>query len=94
MRYLMFQYLKKPSGQYDEAMSIGVKLKRRDLQTMSVILDFQEQKVLQCSINGEAMPKDWDRIVSYYYEHYTATIERLFQENGHAVDIKVDAKLT
>ena len=94
MRYLMFQYLKKPSGQYDEAMSIGVKLKRRDLQTMSVILDFREQKVLQCSINGEAMPKDWDRIVSYYYEHYTATIERLFQENGHAVDIKVDATPT
>ena len=86
----MFQYLKKPTGQYDEAMSLGVKLKKRDLQLMGVILDFKELKVLQCTINGEAMPKEWDRIVSYYYEHYTATIERMFQENGHPISIKSD----
>jgi hypothetical protein len=29
------------------------------------------------------MPKEWDTIVSYYYKHYQAIMERLFKENGH-----------
>jgi hypothetical protein len=36
---------------------------------------------------GITANKDWDTVVSYYYQHYAATIERLFQENGHALDI-------
>jgi hypothetical protein len=52
-----------------------------------VILDFKEQKVLQCSVGGVTAKRDWDIIVSYYYKHYAATIERLFQENGHAINI-------
>ena len=34
-------------------------------------------------MGGTTVPKDWERIVSYYYEHYSATIERLFIENGY-----------
>jgi hypothetical protein len=30
-----------------------------------------------------AATRDWDTIVSYYYKHYAATIERMFVENGH-----------
>lgn len=37
-------------------------------------------------MGGTTVPKNWDRIVSYYYQHYAATIERLFQENGHKVN--------
>jgi len=43
-------------------------------------------------IDGQAASQDWDHVVSYYYQHYTATIERLFQDNGHNIDIKVDSK--
>jgi hypothetical protein len=68
-------------------MTIATRLKRKDLQMTNVILDFKEQKVLQCSVAGITANKDWDTIVSYYYQHYAATIERLFQENGHAIDI-------
>jgi hypothetical protein len=38
-------------------------------------------------VGGITANKDWDTIVSYYYQHYSATIERLFQENGHAIDV-------
>jgi len=83
MRYLLLTYYTKPSGKIDEVMTISTRLKRRDLQMTNVILDFQEQKVIQCSVAGVTANKDWDTIVGYYYKHYAATIERLFQENGH-----------
>lgn len=90
MRYLLLTYYRKPDGKIDEAMTIATKIKQRDLQMVNVILDFKEQQVVKCSMNDVAVDKDWDKIVSYYYQHYSATIERLFQENGHAIDIKVE----
>jgi hypothetical protein len=90
MRYLLLTYYTKPSGKIDEVMTITTKIKRKDLQTTNVILDFQDQKVVLCSVSGITAKKDWDTIVSYYYQHYSATIERLFQENGHELDIKAD----
>jgi hypothetical protein len=47
--------------------------------------------VLKASIKDTTIPKDWDRIVGYYYPFYTRIMERLFEENGHPVDIKADA---
>jgi hypothetical protein len=87
MRYLLLTYITKPSGKIDELMTIAAKIKRKDWQMTNVILDFKEQKVLLCSVAGITANKDWDTIVSYYYQHYAATIERLFQENGHAINI-------
>jgi hypothetical protein len=91
MRYLLLTYYTKPSGKIDEVMTIAKKLKSRDWQTTNVILDFREQRVLLCSVAGLTATKDWDTIVGYYYKHYAATIERLFQENGHEVPV-VDQK--
>jgi hypothetical protein len=94
MRYLLLTYYTKPSGKIDEVMTIAKKIKKRDWQMTNVILDFKECKVLLCSVAGLSATKDWDTIVSYYYKHYAATIERLFQENGHAlpeVDQKTEA---
>jgi len=64
-------------------MTVARKLKPRDLQTANVILDFKEFKILAASVQGMTATRDWDTIVSYYYKHYAATIERLFVENGH-----------
>jgi hypothetical protein len=83
MRYLLLTYYTKPSGKIDEVMTIAKRLKSRDWQMTNVILDFKEQRVLTCSVGGISATKDWDTVVSYYYQHYAATIERLFQENGH-----------
>lgn len=83
MRYLLLTYYRKPSGQIDESMAVSNRLRDRDLSMANVILDFRDQSVLKCSMDGRTVPKNWDRIVSYYYQHYAATIERLFEENGH-----------
>jgi len=87
MRYLTITYVTRPNGQIDEATAVTKKLKPRDLQTANVILDFQLQQVVKCTMNGVVVPKDWDRIVSYYYQHYANIIERLFTENGHPINI-------
>lgn len=87
MRYLLLTYYRKPNGQIDEAMSLSNKLKTRDWQMTNVILDFKEQQVLKANMDGKSVPKDWDKVVAYYYQHYTHTIERLFEENGHSLNI-------
>jgi len=88
MRYLLLTYYRKPTGKIDEAMTITRNLKLRDRQMSNVILDFETLTVVKCSMDGVTVPRDWDRIVSYYYTHYSATIERLFTENGHEIKIE------
>ena len=87
MRYLLLTYYTKPDGRIDEAMAVSTKIRTRDWQTVNVIMDFKELKVLKCSVGGAQATKDWDTVVSTYYPHYTNIIERLFEENGHAIDI-------
>jgi hypothetical protein len=82
MRYFLISYYKKPNGQMDEVVAVTKNLKRKDRSTAAVVLDFKTQTVLQCSMNGTTVPKDWDRIVSFYYQHYAATFDRLANENG------------
>jgi hypothetical protein len=83
MRYLLLTYYKKPNGQIDEITAVSRNLKQRDFQTCSVILDFKTLSVVKCSMDGTVIPRDWDRILGYYYPFYTNVIERLLQENGH-----------
>ena len=90
MRYLLITYVTKANGQIDESTAVAKNLKSRDWQTANVILDFRLQRVEKCTMNGVVVPKDWDRIVSYYYQHYANIIERLFTENGHPINIIAD----
>lgn len=85
MRYLILTYLRKANGQMDEVLSLSKTLKTRDLQTGSVILDFRDRRVIKASMNGTSVPKDWDRIVGFYHQHYAHVIDRLFRENGFEV---------
>ncbi len=85
MRYFLISYYQKSNGQMDEVMAVSKNLKRRDLQTSNVILDFKDQKVMLASMGDQQIPKDWERIVAYYYQHYAHTIKRLFEENGHSI---------
>ena len=88
MRYMTLTYFKRAFGKIDEVMSLSNRVKSKDLETASIILDFQDQVVLKCVIDGKSMPKEWDTIVSYYYEHYKAIMERLFKENGHELKME------
>lgn len=85
MRYLLLTYYKKPDGKIDEAMSVSNRVKTIDLQTANVILDFKKLEVVKASVSGAVIPRDWDRIVSYYHQHYASIIERLFKENGYEI---------
>jgi len=83
MRYLMLTYYTKPNGKIDESMIVATKVKTKDWQIANVILDFKELKVIKASLRDNSIPKDWDRIVGYYYPFYTSIMERLLHENGH-----------
>lgn len=87
MRYLILTYYKKADGKVDEAMTLARNLKTRDQQTGSVILDFKKLQVVKAQLNGASVPKDFNRIVEYYMQHYKSTIERLFKENGYEIDV-------
>lgn len=90
MRYLFLTYYRKPDGKIDEAMTVATKIRTKDWQTVNVMLDFKECKVLKCSVGDAVATKNWDHVVSTYYEHYPHIIERLFEENGHKIDIKAE----
>lgn len=85
MRYLFLTYVTKPDGKIDEQMEVSRRIRQRDLQMVNVILDFKELKVVKASMSGTTVPRDWDRILGYYYQHYASTIERLLKENGYEI---------
>lgn len=88
MRYLFLTYVTKPNGKIDEQMEISRRVRRSDLQTVNVILDFKKLEVIKSSMGGVNVPKDFNRIVEYYMQHYESTITRLFKENGWEVEFK------
>jgi hypothetical protein len=90
MRYLILTYFYQANGKIDEGMTVANRVRTKDWQTASVILDFKDQKVLKASLRDNTIPKDWDRIVGYYYPFYTRIMERLFEENGHPIEIVAD----
>jgi len=83
MRYLILTYVTRPNGKIDEQMQVSRNVRRRDLQTANVILDFRELKVVKSSMGGVQVPRDFDRILAYYHQHYASTIDRLLMENGY-----------
>ena len=88
MRYLIITYYRKANGQIDETTAVARNLKMRDHQTASVILDFKKLAVVKAHLNGETVPKDFNKIVEYYMQHYENIIRRLFEENGYEIDYK------
>lgn len=69
----------------DEIVSVANKIKRKDYQSQSVILDFKTRTVIQASVDGVTAPKDFGRIKDYYREHYMRVIDQLEGDNAHGV---------
>lgn len=88
MRYLTFTYMQRANKQMDEVLAVSNSLRNRDLQNASVILDFRDLKVIKASMNDQTVPKDFDRIVGFYHQHYANVIDRLFRENGYEVQVE------
>ena len=88
MRYLIITYYKKANGQIDETTAVAKNLRIRDHQTASVILDFKKLVVVKAQLDGTSVPKEFNRIVEYYMQHYENIIKRLFEENGYEIELK------
>ena len=82
MRYMIVNYYRRPTGQMDESMTVAAKLKSRELQTAAVIVDFKTRQVIKASFDGAVVPKDFDRVVGYYQQHYRDHIQQLLDANG------------
>jgi len=61
----------------DEVISVSKKIKLRDSQSSAVILDFKTRQVVQASMDGVTVPRDWTRIRDFYHQHYARLIEDL-----------------
>jgi len=84
MRYFIVKYVKravkkgfKTEPQMDEIVSVSKKVKLNDRQTAAVILDFQQGQVLQSTMDGVTIPKDFVKIRDFYQQHYKRLIEDL-----------------
>jgi hypothetical protein len=66
----------------DEQVEASKRLRNKDVQTAAVILDFHTQKVLQSTLEGRTVPKDWWKIRDFYYQHYKTMIEDLEAFHG------------
>lgn len=78
---MLVSYFRKPTGQMDETFAVARRLRPRDLQQAAVIVDFQTRRVIKASFDGAVVPKDFDRIVGYYLQHYRAHIDQLLADN-------------
>lgn len=85
MRYMLITYFRKADGKIDEVMAVSKNVKTKDIQTCSVILDFKKLEVVKCTLEGQNLPKDWDKIITYFYQYYESTITRLLKENGYEI---------
>jgi hypothetical protein len=81
MRYFTVTYYLKPTGQFDEVINVCQKLRPRDLDRASVILDFQAEVIVKASLQGQAAIRDWQTIVNY-----NQVIERLQHDRSTTTD--------
>jgi hypothetical protein len=80
---MIINYYRRASGKMDESMIVAAKLKDRELQTAAVIVDFRTRRVIKASFDGAVVPKDFDRVVGYYQQHYRDHIQQLLEANEH-----------
>ena len=82
MRYLLITYMRKPGGQIDEQVTVSKKVKISDIQTCSVIIDYQKQKVDKCVIECKVVDTDFERMTEYYKKVYPTLIDQLEKNNA------------
>lgn len=77
MRYLLITYVRKTGGQIDEQVAFSKSTKTRDLQMCNVIMDYKEEKVMKCVIEGKMVPTSFEKLNEYYKKVYPNVIEQL-----------------
>jgi hypothetical protein len=88
---MIITYMQRAAGrgqqmQQDEVVEVTKRVKPRDLDRGSVILDFQNRAVLKSSVGDQIAPRDFQRIRDYYYQHYQDLIDQLEQAYNEKQD--------
>jgi hypothetical protein len=74
--------MRKAGGQIDESVAVSKNIKKADLQTCNVIIDYAKRKVEKCVIEGKIVDTNFDKMNEYYKKIYTNLIEQLEKEAG------------
>lgn len=86
MRYMIITYVQRPNGQMDERVEVSNRVKNRDINTASVILDFKNNAVIKASVGSQSAPRDFDRIRDFYAQHYPNVIEQITKATSEKSD--------
>lgn len=88
MRYLFISFIRKPNGQIDEVVSIGKRIKDSDLTNNNVIIDFGENKIVKCVVEGKTHDTTFDKMRAYYNKIYPNLIAQLEKEGPISIKQK------
>jgi|TARA_R110000751_G_scaffold21599_3_gene61862 hypothetical protein len=80
MRYLLIQYIRKANGQIDELIQTSRKLKKSDMNTKNIIMDYADHSVKKCVIEGSDHDTTFDLMHEYYKRIYPRLVEQLEKE--------------
>ncbi len=80
MRYLLISYLRKVNGQIDEMVNVSKRVRTSDLNNANVILDFAEQKIVKCVIEGKNHDTTFQQMRDYYFKVYPQLVQQLEKE--------------
>jgi hypothetical protein len=80
MRYLLIQYIRKPNGQIDELVQTSRKLKKSDMNTKNVIMDYSDNSIHKYVIEGNNHDTTFEQMSEYYKRIYPKLIEQLEKE--------------
>ena len=81
MRFMIIQFVSKADGAIDEQVTLARKLKKSDIQSCNIVMDFFNRRLDKCIINGKKLESDWDTMVNYYRKIYPDLIDDLENEN-------------
>lgn len=77
MRYLLITYLRKPQGQIDEQVGFSRKVRDKDLEVCNVIIDYKNESVVKCMIEGKKVETSFEALNEYYKKIYPELITQL-----------------
>ena len=80
MRYFIATYYSKPTGKVNESVKVDTKVRMKDLQCASVIIDYKERKIVKSNFEeelGADMKHDFETINNFYKEHHPRIISQL-----------------
>jgi hypothetical protein len=80
MRYMLITFYRKPGGQIDEHVTVSKRCKPADLQTSNIILDFAQQKIDKCVVEGKKLDKAFNELKEYYRKIYPGLVAQLEKE--------------